>query len=108
MIGRFSRHAFLYFAVLNLFCFWRFSLIEGHRLSTKGDDGLIQFAIINNIQKVLTLDFENWTNRRIYYPNKNTLAYTDHYYLHSLIGFPYYILTRDPLIPTTLFTLCNS
>src|SRR5262249_3834350 len=27
----------------------------------------------------------------------NTLAYTEPFYLHSIIGFPYYLLTHDPL-----------
>ncbi len=92
-----ARNAFLYFAVLIFFCFWRFNLFESHRLSPEKDGGLIQFAIIDNIHKVLELDFQNWTDRRIFYPHRETLAYTDHFYLHSIIGFPYYILTRDPL-----------
>ncbi|MGH9857254.1 MAG: hypothetical protein ACRD4B_05360, partial [Acidobacteriota bacterium] len=100
-IGSFFRHqwakALLYFLVLLGFGFFYYQPLQKQRLSPHADGGLIQYAIVRNIQNVTRLDFEGWNDRRIYYPNKNTLAFTDHYYLHSLIGFPYYLLTRDPM-----------
>ena len=71
-------------------------LMGGDRLSPYGDGGLILYIIVRNIQKLSRLDFSDWYELKIFYPMHNTLAFSDHFYLHSLIGLPYFLLTGDP------------
>ena len=96
-LNRCIPRAVLYFGVIASVILFKFSLFTGSRLEPEQDGGIIYYAIIDNIHKFSSLDFTQWTNRKIFYPHDNTLAYTEHYYVHSLIGFPYYILTRDPM-----------
>ncbi|HKZ41679.1 MAG TPA: hypothetical protein VJ044_11990, partial [Candidatus Hodarchaeales archaeon] len=98
-------HTVLYFWILFGFGLYTYKPYLRDTSGIYGDGGIIQYSIIRNIQNLRRLDFTNWTDRRIFYPHKNTLAYTDHYYVHSLIGLPYYLVTADP-IDTSNFISC--
>lgn len=89
-------HFALYFIAIAAYGTFVLGYPRGGNLSPGSDGGVIQYAILNNLQKVERLDFDHWTDRRIFYPNKNTLSYTEHFYLHSLVGSPYYLLTHNP------------
>jgi len=89
-------HFALYFVCIAAYGIFVLGYPKGGYLSPASDGGVIQYAILNNLQKVERHDFDHWRDRRIFYPNRNTLAYTEHFYLHSLIGAPYYFLTRNP------------
>ncbi len=87
----------LFFAVIISFVLLQKPFLRGDSLQPHYDGAIIYYAVIDNIQKALALDFNDWTNRKIFYPHSNTLPYTEHFYVHSLIGAPFYALTRDPL-----------
>ncbi len=76
-----------------LFIFFR--LPNNILLGTSGDSGIINYTIIDNIQKIKNGQFSELINRYIFYPESNTLAFTDSFLLHSLIGLPYYLLTNN-------------
>jgi hypothetical protein len=87
----------VYFVILLGFGLFSFRFLKGERITPNGDGGLICFRYTENIERFAHFDFRDWNNARIFYPNRYTFAYTDHFYLHSLIGLPYYLLTKDPL-----------
>jgi len=96
-----NKHAIkflIYFCPLLLYGIFAFNLLSNSTLlQPSGDDGLIIYTIIRHIKKLSSLDFSNWFDMKIFFPNQNTIAYTDHFYLHSLIGAPFYLITKDAL-----------
>jgi len=98
------RLKFLFYLIIVMgFGVFSFQGFLGYQINPASADALIcdqtgnLFTIITNIEKVERRNFAHWTNQNVFYPNADTLTHADHLYDHSLIGLPYYHLTRDPL-----------
>ena len=56
------------------------------------------WVISQHIQKILNPDFTHYFDGNIFYPYKNTLMYSNHYFTQSLLSLPVYLLTKNPVI----------
>jgi hypothetical protein len=51
-----------------------------------------------NIQKLISLEFQDYFDANIFFPYKRTLAFSAHYFTQSLIALPIFIITKNPVL----------
>lgn len=63
------------------------------------------WVISQHIQKIIYPDFKHYFDSNIFFPYKNTLMYSNHYFTQSLLSLPIYIITKNPVLTYNLMLL---
>lgn len=63
-----------------------------------GDPLLNTWILSWNIHKLSHLDFRNYFDTNIFFPNKHTLAYSEHLFSQSLFALPFWLISKNPVL----------
>jgi hypothetical protein len=77
----------------------------GHVGRINNDDGRKSIWAVSWIARTLVADPGNLFNANIFYPHRNTLAYSEHNIAAGLIGVPVYWATQNPYLTHNLVVL---
>lgn len=69
------------------------------------DNLQINFILKHNMDSILSLNLSELPNLPIFYGFKNTLFYSNHFLLQSILALPIYLLTKNIVLTTNLFDL---
>lgn len=86
---------FLFFSILMT---WPLVIKASDHLWTRGDTDLAVFILDHTSQKLLSLDLGNYFNAPFFYPLKNTIAFSEHLFIQTLLGLPVYAFTHNPIL----------
>ncbi len=89
--------AFFFFLIFSLLMTWPLASKAYDYLPGNGDNFTGTFIINYNIRKLVSLNFVNYFDAPFFYPLKNTLAFSEHLFIQSLLGIPVFILTHNPV-----------
>jgi len=56
------------------------------------------WVISQNVQKLINLQFHDYFDANIFFPYKNTLVYSNHYFTQSLLALPVYLISKNPIL----------
>ena len=97
---------FLLLLIINFFVLYPFSISLWNHLYDRIDALLntwilrwVQHQIINNPLKLF--------DANIFYPYKNTLAYSEHLFLPSLITAPVFLITKNPIFAHNFYLILS-
>ena len=62
------------------------------------DYALVVWLIFQNIQKIIHLNFVNFFSTNAFYPNTNTLFFTDTFLPQSIIALPFSLISKNPIL----------
>ena len=69
-------------------------------------DAYFQYFILNNNFRHIThFRFSTLFNTRMFYPEKNTLSYSNSQLIETIPGIPFYIFTHNPITATNIAIL---
>jgi hypothetical protein len=98
---------FLGFVILTLFLTYPVAFhVTGSLAGGLGDPGVITWTLSRNIHK-LSAGMGDFFDANIFFPHKNTLAYSEDYIGTSIFAFPVMKLTGNPVFTYNLMFLCS-
>jgi hypothetical protein len=94
------QHIFVFglFLVLTLVMTFPMVLHLGTSVRDRGDPLLNTWIMAWNNRQMTGFNLAGWFDANIYYPNRNTLAYSEHLFPQALIGLPINLLTGNPIL----------
>ena len=81
-------------------------LSDGLLAAESGDPLLQSWVIQWNIHKLST-SLTNYFDANIFYPYPNTFAYHDHLFALGLLGFPAYLISKNPLLTYNILLILS-
>lgn len=101
--------SFIFFLLLTLYPFREFLKISLKKNIIGGlGDPLLNLCILkHNIDKILSLNFNNFFDINIFYPYKFTLAFSENLIATSLFILPIYIISKSIIAGFNIFILLN-
>ncbi len=77
----------------------------GSRVRDPGDPLLNSWILSWNIHKITRLDFHRYFDANIFYPQRRTLAYSEHLFPQSLAAMPVWLVSKNPVLAHNLVFL---
>ena len=97
---------FLFCICVTIAIFWPFSHTIHHSLPNAVDPVFYAWNLSHNTQSVLH-GFKNLLDTNIFYPEGNTLAFSDTLYAQTLLTAPIIVLTKNPVLAENLYILAT-
>jgi len=89
---------FFLFAAMTLVLTYPLVLNLGTSLRDPGDPLLNTWILAWHIHKITNLDFHGYFNANIFFPQKRTLAYSEHLFPQSLAALPIWAISKNPVL----------
>jgi len=89
---------FSLFAALTLVLTYPLALNLGTSLRDPGDPLLNTWILSWHIHKITNLDFHRYFDANIFYPQKRTLAYSEHLFPQALAALPIWVISKNPVL----------
>ena len=89
---------FSLFAALTLVLTYPLALNLGTSLRDPGDPLLNTWILSWHIHKITNLDFHRYFDANIFYPQRRTLAYSEHLFPQSLAALPVWGISKNPVL----------
>jgi hypothetical protein len=86
------------FAALTLVLTYPLALHLGTSLRDPGDPLLNTWILSWHIHKITHLDFQHYFDANIFYPQKRTLAYSEHLFPQALAALPVWGISKNPVL----------
>jgi hypothetical protein len=86
------------FAALILVLTYPLALHLGTSLRDPGDPLLNTWILSWHIHKIINLDFHRYFDANIFYPQKRTLAYSEHLFPQALAALPIWVISKNPVL----------
>jgi hypothetical protein len=86
------------FAGLTLVLTYPLALHLGTSLRDPGDPLLNTWILSWHIHKIINLDFHRYFDANIFYPQKRTLAYSEHLFPQALAALPIWVISKNPVL----------
>ena len=93
------------FVVLTLVLTFPLVLHLGSSVHDPGDPLLNTWILAWNNRQMAGFHLSGWFDANIYYPNRNTLAYSEHLFSQALVSLPVNLLTGNPILAYNLVLL---
>jgi hypothetical protein len=93
------------FIALTLVMTYPLVLHLGSSVRDPGDPLLNTWILAWNNRQMAGFNFSGWFDANIYYPNRNTLAYSEHLFSQALVSLPVNLLTGNPILAYNLVLL---
>ena len=90
------------FVVLTLAMTYPLVLHLGSSVRDRGDPLLNTWILAWNNRQMAGFHLAGWFDANIYYPNRNTLAYSEHLFSQALVSLPINLLTGNPILAYNL------
>ena len=94
----------LYFIITCIFTFPLMFHLSTYGVFDDADAYLMQWNLAQNVHKLSTNPLDLF-NANYFYPHNNTLAYSEHHFLSSLLAFPIIKVFDNPLLALNLLIL---
>ncbi|HEX9902031.1 MAG TPA: discoidin domain-containing protein [Acidobacteriota bacterium] len=93
------------FIILTLAMTYPLVLHLGSSVRDPGDPLLNTWILAWNNRQMAGFHLAGWFDANIYYPNQNTLAYSEHLFSQALVSLPVNLLTGNPILAYNLVLL---
>jgi hypothetical protein len=93
------------FMALTLVMTFPLVLHLGSSVHDPGDPLLNTWILAWNNRQMAGFHLSGWFDANIYYPNRNTLAYSEHLFSQALVSLPVNLLTGNPILAYNLVLL---
>ena len=93
------------FVILTLAMTYPLVLHLGSSVRDPGDPLLNTWILAWNNRQMAGFHLAGWFDANIYYPNRNTLAYSEHLFSQALVSLPVNLLTGNPILAYNLVLL---
>lgn len=87
----------IFFLVVTIVMTYPLILNMGSGVRDLGDPLLNIWILDSTLNKASNLNFGSYFDMNIFYPHKNTLAYSEHLFTQSLIAFPIFLFVKNPV-----------
>ncbi len=77
----------------------------GSSVRDPGDPLLNAWIMAWNNRQMASFNLAGWFDANIYYPNRNTLAYSEHLFPQAVVGLPINLLSGNPILAYNLVLL---
>jgi F5/8 type C domain/6-pyruvoyl-tetrahydropterin synthase related domain len=96
---------FALFTVVTLIMTYPLVFHLGTSLRDLGDPLLNSWILSWNVHKITHLDLKHYFDTNIFYPQKRTLAYSEHLFPQSLAALPVWLISKNPVLAHNLVFL---